>query len=50
MHQCLQWAPYFCGAVQAVGDVSVTHVALAVRDGKSWICLDQIIIIKCITA
>lgn len=48
MHQCLQWAPYFCGAVQAVGDVSVT--ALAVRDGKSWKCLDQIIIIKCITA
>lgn len=30
MHQCLQWDPYFCGVVQAVGDVSVTHVALAV--------------------
>lgn len=50
MHQCLQWAPYFCGAVQAVGDVSVIRVALTVCDGKSWKCLDQIIIIKCIGA
>lgn len=50
MHQCLQWAPYFCGAVQAVGDISVTHVALTVCDGKNWKCLDQIIITKYITA
>lgn len=50
MQQRLQWAPYFCGAVQAVGDVSVSHVALAVRDGKSWKCLDQVIITKCIAA
>lgn len=35
MHQYLQGAPYFCGAVQAVGDVSVTHVALVVHDSNS---------------